>query len=593
MKVTFTIISLFFLVVNITFSQNNQSSSLLASTFIGSNSYDDDYGPSMLIDNEGFVYLCGYTTSGTFPIVNGFDNTYNGGKDIFVAKFSNDLKTLVASTFIGGIGDELEATMAFDANKQYIYISGYTTSADFPVTINVFDSTHNGGSDVFVLKIDKNLQTVYSSTFIGGTANEGQQWPKLDIVVGNSGNVYIAGLTCSSDFPMISGQSYDSIYSGGTIGGDGFVAVFNSDLSELLGSTYLGGNKNEWRMSITLDKYENIFVSGETESSNFEFTSNAYNSLFNGASDIFICKYNQNLSQMLVSTSFGKTNYEEPLDIKLDKNENVFIVGYTKSSNFTTTTNVYDKTWNGGNRDSYIAKFDNNLQNLISSTFLGGIYRDDITTLQIDTIGNIYVAGNTSSYNFPFTQNPYDSIFNGGSEYGDAFISVFDNDLTQLKASTYFGGSNDDRILDISLFDKNVFVAGCSKSNDFPFTSLTYDSLNSGITGDCFISKFKSNLNGVILQNNLSKELINPDIKIFPNPFIDNFFIQFDLQKSDIFKVEIYNFQGKLCYFSENLNLFKGIQTLHFNVDYLQNGLYYCKISSKILSNSLKIVKTN
>lgn len=591
MNVKFTIILLFFLVVNNAFSHNNQSSSLIASTFIGSISYDYDYGPSMLIDNEGFVYLCGYTTSGTFPIINGFDNTYNGGKDIFVAKFSNDLKTLVASTFIGGIGDELEATMAFDANKQYIYISGYTTSTDFPVTTNVFDSIHNGGSDVFVFKIDKNLQTVYSSTFIGGTANEGQQWPRLDIVVGNSGNVNIAGLTCSSDFPFISGLTYDSTYSGGTLGGDGFVAVFNSDLSKLLGSTYLGGNKNEWRMSITLDKYENIFVSGETESANFEFTSNAYNSVFNGGSDIFICKYNQNLSQMLVSTSYGKANYEEPLDIKLDKNENVFIVGYTKSSNFTTTTNAYDKSWNGGNRDAYIAKFDNNLQTLISSTFLGGNYRDDITTLQIDSIGNIYVVGNTTSYNFPFTQNPYDSTFNGGAEYGDAFISVFDNDLTQLKASTYFGGSNDDRILDISLFDYTIFVAGYSKSFDFPYTATTYDSLNSGTTGDCFISKFNPNLNGVILQNNISKETNNPDIKIYPNPFIENISMQFDLQKSEILKVEIFNIQGSLCYFSNDLNLSKGLQTLNFDLDYLQNGLYYCKISTNTYSKCFKLNK--
>ena len=234
-------------IINALVAQNRTTSEqLIASTFIGSDSYDDDYGPSMFIDNQGFVYLCGFTTSETFPCLGGFDPTYNGGKDIFIAKFTSDLSILLGSTFIGGTGDEYEATMAFDTAKEFLYIAGYTTSADFPTTPGAFDETNNGGIDAFVLKLDLNLESVVAATFFGGSGNEGQQWPKLDIVVTPNNNVCIAGLTRSSDLPVTEGVSHNCSYAGGS---DAFVAVFNNNLTHLLASTYLGGSGNEWRMS--------------------------------------------------------------------------------------------------------------------------------------------------------------------------------------------------------------------------------------------------------------------------------------------------------------------------------------------------------
>jgi hypothetical protein len=567
---------------------------LLASTFIGSNGYDDDYGPSMQTDNDGNIYLCGYTSSATFPYINGYDPSYNGGKDIFIAKFNSDLSVLLASTFFGGSGNEYEATMAFDNQKQNIYIGGYTSSTDFPCTDNAYDTTSNGGMDAFVFKIDKNLQTLVSSGYFGGSANEGQQWPKLDITITASGKVCITGLTCSDDFPVTAGVSHDCTYAGGSIGGDAFVVVFDQNLSELLASTYLGGSANEWRMSIAADNQENIFVCGETESNDFEFTANAYDPYFNGGSDIFICKYNIGLSVLLESTSYGKNNYEEPLDIKLDSGGNVFIVGYTKSTNFPTTAGAFDNSFSGGDRDGYIAKFNNQLTQLLASTFVGGNHRDDCTSITIDDDGSVYVAGNTSSTNYPCSPSCFDSVFDGGTEYGDAVISVFDNSLTQLKASTYLDGAADDRGLDILLdSENNIYIAGYSKSPNFPFTPGAYDTINSGSSGDCFISRFTPDLKGNIVgidPGNDYPDKNDEGFYCYPNPDGTETTICFIVKTASVVKLDIYNNNGDSVATLVNTRLSPGLHSVRFSAVGLANGVYFGKLSMANKNSILKMI---
>ncbi len=569
---------------------------LLSSTFLGCNSFDDDYGPSIEIDNDNNVYLCGYTTASTFPYVGGFDDSYNGGKDIFVAKLSPDLTTLLVSTFIGGSGNENEATMIFDLAKENLYIGGYTTSSNFPVIEGAYDTTHNGGMDVYVLKINKELTTLLASSFLGGSGNEGQQWPKLDIAVSQSGNVYLTGLTCSEDFPIFSGVSVDTTYAGGSLGGDAFVAKFNEDLSSLLASTYIGGSGNEWRMSIGIDNNDMIFVCGETESSDFPLTVNSYDSSFNGVSDIFICKYNHDLSILESATCFGKSNNEEPIDISISPDSTVYIAGYTRSSNFTTTSGVFDNSYSGGNRDAYIARFNNSLTTLEACTFLGGNGRDDIMSLLVSPLGKVYVTGNTTSTNFPHLTNSFEDSFHGGIEYGDAFVSIFDHNLTQLEASTYIGGDLDDRALDIHLDSTgNVLIAGYSKSANFPVTNNAYDVVNNGGYGDCFISKFTPDLANDFVGNvpDNQNQFKNMKLNSFPNPFNPSTTIQFELKIPMQVKLTIFNIKGEKCTILINKKLSQGIHNLSFNAKNLSSGVYFCQLitDDKVTSKKILLMK--
>ncbi len=279
----------------------SQYKGLIASTFLGGSNTDDDYEPSIVVDKSGNIYITGYTWSSNFPTTSGaYNENFNGGgTDRFVAKFDPDLQNLLASTYIGGSGNEYGMGLRVTDNG-IVYIAGYTNSPDFPVTQGSYDETYNGARDGFVLALDSSLTTLISSTFFGGSGDEGYQWPRIDLIVDDNNNVYLTGITKSPDFPFTQG-TYDSTYAGGSIGGDVFVSKFDSDLTALLGSTYLGGNMDEWRVSITMDENLDIFICGETSSSNFPTTANAYDPNFNGGSDIFISKFTNDLSTLSFS----------------------------------------------------------------------------------------------------------------------------------------------------------------------------------------------------------------------------------------------------------------------------------------------------
>jgi len=289
-------------------------------------------------------------------------------------------------------------------------------------------------------------------------------------------------------------DSYDKEFNGGSLGGDAFVSKFDSDLTNLLSSTFLGGNEVEWRISLFINDNDDLYVCGETYSSNFPTTNSAFDQSFNGNSDIFVSLLSNDLTSLSASTFLGNSMFEEPLTIKVNNDGDVFIAGYTMSSNFPTTPGVFDTSYNGGGRDAYIAKFNSDLSSLSASTFLGGNDRDDCRAMSIDSMGNIFVTGNTMSSDFPVTSDVYDGTYGGGSPHGDAFISLFNDDLTMLSASTFLGGSSDDSGHFMTLDENgNVFVCGFTASSDFPITSSSYDdSFNGG--GDCFIVKIDSDL---------------------------------------------------------------------------------------------------
>jgi hypothetical protein len=249
---------------------------LLASTFLGGSDADDTYEPSIALDKDGNVFITGFTSSHDFPTTAGaYSKNFKGGsRDRFVSKFNKNLSELLASTFlggrgerggiIGGNGDELGHAISVD-NDGNVYLAGYTESTDFPVTEGSFDESYNGGRDVFVSKFDGDLSTLLASTYIGGCGDEGFQWPRIDMTIDQNGDVYVAGITHSTDFPT-SDSAFDRTFNGGLRAGDAFVVKLDENLTKLLSATYIGGSGNEWRISVILDGDKNVIISGETES---------------------------------------------------------------------------------------------------------------------------------------------------------------------------------------------------------------------------------------------------------------------------------------------------------------------------------------
>ncbi|MEQ1646233.1 MAG: SBBP repeat-containing protein, partial [Pyrinomonadaceae bacterium] len=193
---------------------NAAGSSLVYSTFIGGNSDDGGYG--IAADSTGNAFVTGYTSGGStaFPTTAGaFDTTHNGSSDAFVTKLNPAGSLLVYSTFVGGSSTEDGRAITVDASGNAI-LTGGTSSADYPTTAGAFDTTHNGGFDVFVTKVNTAGTSLDHSTFLGGSSLD----VGLGLAVDSSGNAFVTGETDSSAYPTTAG-AFDTTQNGS---GDGF-----------------------------------------------------------------------------------------------------------------------------------------------------------------------------------------------------------------------------------------------------------------------------------------------------------------------------------------------------------------------------------
>ncbi len=385
------------------FKLNQTGTSLLYSTYIGGN--NDDTGWDISVDSVGNAYITGKTNSMNFPSTNGsFNNTLSGNYDAFAIKLNSSGSSLIFSTYLGGNNFDEGMGIKIDSNSN-VYITGRTKSKNFPTTLNANDTTYNGNYDIFVLKLSFNGSTLIYSTFIGGS-NIDQGY---DIAVNSIGNAYVTGNTTSANFPITSG-AFDTINNNS----DAFVIKLNINGSQLIYSTYLGGSSLDFGEAITIDLKGNAYVTGSTNSTDFPTTPSAYNTTNKNDFDIFISKLNSSGKSLIFSTYVGGdfSNDVAP-DITLDSSFNVYVTGVTYSSDFPTTKNAYDKTFNGLS-DIFILILNSTGSYLNYSTYLGKDGYDEGLGIVLDFNHNIYVTGLTTSTKFPITTGTYDTSFNGG-----------------------------------------------------------------------------------------------------------------------------------------------------------------------------------
>ena len=475
----------------VTFESAAKSVLIDPATYLGGEGEDVAY--TEFVTDKG-VYVGGYTNSPHFPTVPGsYDENYGGNQDGFVSLLSSDLSTLIASTFIGGSGED--GVNKITVSNGTVYIAGYTKSTpqSFPVTSNAYQAQNRGGEDVFVAELSSDLSELKYATYLGGSANDR---PYAIAVYNNS--VYIAGGTYSADFPTTNG-AYDrtsEAVSTNQYKLDGFVSKLSEDLSTLEASTFLEGSSYD--VIYALGIYDNsVYVAGYTYSSNFPVV-NAYQPSNNGAFDAFVSKLNLNLTQLEASTYLGGSSYEFAYDLAFGS-DGVYVAGGTFSGNFPVTSNALQKTYGGASSswsyggDGFISELSFDLNTLKNSTYLGGSADDSVSAIKVE--GNkVFAAGDTKSGNFPINGDTFDKTYNGE---GDGFIAVVSNDLSNLELSTYFGGTKQDNSGAIFIKDSYVYVAGNTYSTDFPVTNGAYDTdYNGGATtpnawggGDAFVLK--------------------------------------------------------------------------------------------------------
>ena len=471
------------------------------STYSGSTV--DNFGYTATFDSFGFLYAGGTAFGVGYPVTTGaYQINYAnpvGGTDLAITKYDTSGTQRIYSTYLGGELDEIPHSMIVNsANELFVY--GTTASADFPTTPLAFQQQFGGGigfspsgigvsfpngSDIFVSRLNASGGNLLSSTFIGGSGNDGLNTaPQLkynyadevrgEIDIDRQNNIYIATCTKSTDFPTL--NSFQTASQGGQ---EGCVIKMDNQLSSVIWSTYLGGSNDDAIYSLAIHN-DDVYVTGGTNSANFPTTINAHQDSYQDSikADAFVSKISSNGQQILASSYFGTNEYDQSYFVEIGSKNLVYLFGQTNSKGTQLVNNAIYSVADGG---QFIAVFNEDLSTVLRSTVVGtGKGSPDIspTAFLVDVCDKIYLAGwgsnlggPLSTLNLPYTSDAYQKTTDGN----DFYLMVLDDFMDTLLYATYFGGSQSNEHVDggTSRFDKKGIIyqsvcAGCGGNSDFP-----------------------------------------------------------------------------------------------------------------------------
>lgn len=478
---------------------------------------------AVAVDRNGNVYLAGETLSLNFPTSTAYRSISGGSNDVFVSKLNSNGTALVYSTYLGGNGNDFGQGIAIDSSGN-AYVTGQTDSTNFP-TRNGFQARLGGAGfpDAFLVKLGPAGSNLLYSTYFGGTNSESGN----GIAVDSAGKVYLAGETASeAGFPTK--KPFQAFPGGGL---DAFVAKFDPSLagaSSLLYCSWLGGAEDDRGAAIAADASGNVYLTGETLSFDFSTSTfpviNALQPAYGGGgSDAFVAEVNAAGSAVLFATFLGGAGEEAGWALTLDAGSNVYLTGQTSSSDFPTTVDalqpIIGDQGNFGTMDAFVTKIHTGGTGLLYSTFLGGDIDESGTGIAVDGSGQIYVAGQTDSDDFPVTMGA-DQLSNGGGPE-DVFVVKINPAApgpSGLVYSTYLGKAGLDLANGVGLDGQgNFYVCGETYSTNFATTGAVQAGFGGGFS-DSFVAKFSS-------PADLSVSLIGS-----PNPVLLNSNLTYTLQ---------------------------------------------------------------
>jgi hypothetical protein len=403
---------------------------------------------------------------------------------------------LVFAASSGSVADNFGHTATYDEQGN-LYSGGTAYSQGYPTKLGAYDNTYNGiiekgRTDVVITKYDASGTFLQYSTYLGGLVST--EIP-TSLIVDAQNNLYLYGVTGSSDFP-VTANGYDLTFNGGinyiphpnngnyyNSGTDIYVAKFSNTGSTLLASTFIGGSNNDginsndnvslfwggypldslqynygdyYRGEIDIDKVGNVIVVTSTRSKDFPIV-NGFDTTLGGTQDAVVFKMDNNLSQLLWSTFLGGSKKDCANSLAIDNLSNIYVTGGTCSNDFYTTSGALQTNYNGGKADGYIVKIKQDGSVILFSSFFGTIDYDQTYFVQLDKKLNVYLFGQTSG-SMPVTPGVYSNA--GGSQ----FITKMNNSLSSIIYSTVFGNGSKAPTISPTAFlvdnCENIYVSG-------------------------------------------------------------------------------------------------------------------------------------
>ena len=468
---------------------------LIFSTYSGSTA--DNWGFTATYDSENNAYLGGIVEGFGYPVTMGAIQTdYAGGAwDIGLIKFDETGKNRLYATYLGGSSSEMPHSLIANS-KNELLILGTTGSADFP-TLNGYQPTFMGGDsilydntilfengvDMFICRLSPDGTTLLSSTFLGGTKNDGINFSwetnleyghdslyynygdgaRGEIMIDKDDNVYIASTSFSNDFPIVNG--FQSTFGGMQ---DGIVCKLDPSLSTLEWSSYIGGDSKDAAYSIDIDNGNSAFVTGGTCSSTLNLPAGGYQpTRIGGTVDAFILKVDTEMGTLLNGSYFGSTGYDQAHFVRVNSEGNAFLFGQTTA---TGNTLILNAAYNIPNSGQFLASFSNDLSTLNWSTVFGtgsGTPNISPTAFEVDICNRIYLAGVGREWNDQPQWYKYgstglflydygwlsiagtkgmettDDAYQSKTDGKDFYIMVTDDKANSLNYATFFGETAD------------------------------------------------------------------------------------------------------------------------------------------------------
>ncbi len=455
------------------------------STYLGGSGAD--YGYDVAVDGSGNAYVTGATFSPDFPLAGPIQGSERGFGDIFVSKVSPNGSTLVYSTYLGGNDSDVGFGIAVDGAGN-AYITGESFSRDFPV-VNPIQVDPGIQQDIVVAKLNASGSALVYSTYLGGFNNQTGR----DVAVDAGGSAYVAGDTLSGNagFPIV-----NAVQPQAGNAREGFFLKLSPSGSSLVYSTYLGGNgTTDYALGAAVDQAGAAYVTGYTDSTDFP-TASPLQRQNAGFADVFVTKLTPQGSALVYSTFLGGATNDIGRSIALDAGGNAYVAGWTDSPDFPIANAIQGQK--NAYSDIFLSKLNAAGSALVYSTFLGGGNQENQSVdVAVDGSGNAYLAGTTSSADFP-TVAAVQPCYSGGGvlsgDGSDAFVAKVNAAGSALVYSTFLGGWT----LNSGLLEwayglaldsgGDAYVAGYTFANDFPLSGTPLQPANEG-TADAFVAK--------------------------------------------------------------------------------------------------------